>query len=228
MHVFRNLLGGLVAAALAGLAAPANAGIIYQQSTLQSPMDPLVNAGAFTDSSQELADDFMLSSGDVLDRITWKGAYLSSANMTGTESFTVHIHTDSSGLPATPQFYSFVGTASVVASGDSRAGLAIYDYSLDVTDVALAAGTPYWISIYTNEGTSNYVWSNSTDGSMDGAIDRHMGAGWEDFDDATLSRNNHIFALLNDAPEVPEPATLGLFLVGLAGLAGAARRRGAA
>jgi hypothetical protein len=190
-----------VAAALFSLHCTVAGGVpLYDQPTLHSHND----LGAYAYFGQEVADDFSLSSDGVVGTVTWKGGYWVTPSVTGPESFTVHVYTDDGGLPAVTPLYSFIGDASPTPTADTRSGQTIYDYHLDIADLPLSAGTLYWISIYTNANPFNYyAWSNSADGSPDGAY-RNSGGSWNQHDH--LYRANHVFAL-NPPTVIPEPST---------------------
>ena len=196
----------------------AESAVLYQQSALH-PSDDL---GAVQWAAQKLADDFSLAAPGVVNAITWKGGYYGTDNASGSESFTVHLYVDSGGVPESAPFYSFAGSAAITSTADTKAGETIYSYFLDVTDVALSGGVLYWLSIYTNDSPMNWAWSNSADGSSDGAFKFSIDP-WAQFDD--FDRSNHVFALHSaDAMPVIEPSTLSILGLGVAGLAFARRR----
>jgi hypothetical protein len=190
--------------------------VLYEQATLHSSSD----LGAYQYFGQELVDDFSLASGGTVGSLSWKGGYYGADNASGSESFTVHLYNDAAGTPSLTQFYSFVGTASFLATSDMRSGNTIYAYELDIADVALTSGVDYWISIFSNDSPSNYAWANSSDGSTAGFY-RGSGGSWNNHSGQV--RSNHVFALV-DASQVPEPTTLALMGLGLAGI-GFARKK---
>lgn len=101
----------------------------------------------------------------------------------------------------------------------------MYDYGLALPNWALAAGVPYWISIYTNDSPSNSAWANSGDGTSDGAV-RYSGGPWNPFDNAPQS--NHVLFLTGEiVAAVPSPPTSALFslaMLAMAGMIGLRRR----
>lgn len=184
----------------------ANAAVIYSQETLDTS-----DRGGYTYFGQVLADDFTTVSDSIVDTISWRGSYY-GADVIGTESFTIHFHTNNSGLPSNSAFFSEVISANVVDTGVDLQSKNLYEYSADITDVPLFSGNTYWISIYSNDSPSNYAWANSLDGSIDGSI-RNSGGAWGDFDG--FPRTNHIFSLKNT---VPEPSSALLIVLGSLGL----------
>lgn len=124
-------------------------------------------------------------------------------------------------MPTGSALYTFVGQSNFVASPVSP----FYDYTLDVTDVALSGGITYWISIYSNDSPLNYAWANSGDGSPLAAINV-FGEPFQTFNDQ--GRFNHVFSLQSDnVSAVPLPAAFPLLGAGLAGmvLVGSRRKR---
>ncbi|MFZ2207692.1 MAG: choice-of-anchor R domain-containing protein [Porticoccaceae bacterium] len=181
------------------LPARAGAQVIYQQTTLET-----TDLGGYQDFCQQLADDFVPGVTGSVGDITWTGIYYGANNPAATESFTVQIFADNAGLPADLPLYQIVGSATKSDSGSTLLGEILYNYSLSIASPTLSAGTTYWVSIYTNEPCNNYAWSNSTDGSTDGAL-RNLDGAWSQLD-ASL-RSNHIFTLnmAAAAPSVSEP-----------------------
>lgn len=191
----------LFVASLALLPTHLNAQVLYQQTTLET-----TDQGAYQDFCQQLADDFSPTVTGSVGNITWTGIYYGTDNPAATESFTVQIFADNAGLPADAPLYEIVGDATKTDSGSVLLGETLYDYSLSIASPILNAGTTYWVSVYTNEPCSNFAWSNSTDGTADGAL-RNSGGPWRAFDGTV--RSNHIFTLtLGAAPPAPEPASV--------------------
>lgn len=191
----------LFAASLTLFPASVNAQVLYQQTTLET-----TDRGAFQDFCQQLADDFVPTVSGSAGNITWQGSYYGIDNPAATESFTVQIFADNAGLPADSPLYEIVADANKTDSGSLLLGKTLYDYSLPIASPVLSAGTTYWISAYTNQPCSNYAWSNSTDGTVDGAL-RNSGGPWSALDGDL--RSNHIFTLtLDAAPPAPQPVSV--------------------
>jgi hypothetical protein len=169
-----------------------------------------------------LADDFTLQSGaSTVTDIHWWGAYNSGAI---TDNFTISFFESAGGAPAATTLAEYsVGSVSRVATGDNVAGsFPVYEYSVDISPLALNANTTYFLSIVndTLSSPSNWYWAWSVNGGTNMYSDD--GQGW-----SLDNRAEFAFTLTNDnvQPPIPEPATMSLLGMGLAGLIVRARRR---
>lgn len=214
-----------IASALAVFSAQAGGAVLYQQVAID-PSD----RGAYSDDCQQIADDFVPVTGGVPTQVTWQGSYYYTDNPNPTESFKVRLFVDNAGLPANAHFFELSAPASKAAAG-TLIGRTLYNYSMTIpAGPTLVAGTTYWIAINTNEPCSNYAWTDSGDGPAGVVAVRSGDAGlW--IGDTNEYRDNHVFALTNDAvvvvqrTQVPVPlfgpgalALLGLLVAGAAAL----------
>lgn len=179
--------------------------VIYEQTTVETS-----DRGAYQYFNQQLADDFMPLVSGIVGDMTWQGSYYSTDNPAATESFTIQYFTDSAGLPETVPFFEATVDAAKSPAG-TLLGKTLYEYSTSLqSGPNLVTGTLYWVNIYSNDSPTNYAWTNSLDGSTDGAL-RSANNPWGPLNDAT--RSNHIFSLFLGAqidvvpstPAVPVP-----------------------
>lgn len=167
------------------------------------------------------ADDFQLQPGaSTVSGIRWWGGY---SNMpTGIDSFTIRIFADDAGVPAAGPLAEFdVGQASRVSTGLDAYGLDVYAYEANFGPVDLMANVTYWLSIVHDTSAGDieiWYWSLDHAGSSQ-YLPIPDGPGWTEHD-ARLG-----FQLTNDAAAVPEPGTLALLGLGLAGIGFQRRRR---
>ena len=177
-----------------------------------------------TGTSVQIADDFMLAAPATIDTVLFYGF-----SQTGSpdREFRVRIfaNDDGSDRPVVDPFYDEIvgtvtGTDTLV---DNAFGRDIYEYAVDIPDIALDAGVPYWFSVGATTVTT-WTWSHSlaapapddvfgrvTDDQEWASI---RGAGWPD------TRMNQAFTLF----AVPAPGAAGALWVTAMAL-GVRRRR---
>lgn len=180
-----------------------------------------------TTAGQQEADDFTLVPG--LSTITdfhWWGFVdiaFQGDGVLPNNDFVVRIFEDDGlGGPGSSPLYewSLTGVSAVDSGTVSFAGTPVYEYAVDVPAVTLNANTAYYFSVLwdgLDPDGDFWVWS---------ALDT-VGPSWYRFadgEDWVRGDTDHVFALTNDGV-IPEPATLSLLGLGLAGAVIARRRR---
>ncbi|MDX9972841.1 MAG: PEP-CTERM sorting domain-containing protein [FCB group bacterium] len=196
------------------IAMPARADIIFGDP------NPALVTGDYSDFDfpRQIAGAFVLQPGAaVVTDIHWWGLYAAGDSFAD-DDFWIRIFADNGA--ATPE-----DTPSIlelhpvnvlrVDTGLDAADLDIYYYSLDISPLALTAGTPYYLSIVNDTGgdSDNWAW-----------LDAAAGAHWlrgVDVDPWSVGRllTQPAFTLTNDNTVIPEPATLSLLGIGLGALA---------
>ena len=163
-----------------------------------------VNTGFFSDpgsNPQQIFDNFTLSSGSTVDRITWTGVY-ASQNVVP-DNFTIELFssTSSSGVPSST-IASFSIPVTRVATGDQLfSTFDVYQYTADITPTFFNANTEYHLNIRNNVG-EGWAWLTDT---TQGAIIYRIGTGGFNRFNATMDFQLELIS-------APEPGNFLMFM----------------
>ncbi len=114
-----------------------------------------------------VADGFTVPASGYISALCWRGGATGSPPA---DAFRVIYRIDDSGKPGTSiaDFSQALGTLLLrkIATGDTiTGGRPEYEYSAAHASVPIAAGTPYWIEIYNDQGTTDtWVWAAGVGG----------------------------------------------------------------
>lgn len=173
----------------------------------------------------QAADDFVLNADAVLTGIGWYGSYLFTDVQPLPDDFTINIYADVGNMPASLLDTAvFSGDVSRTFTGDIVSNqfgdFEMYQYDVDISGVALSAGTKYWLSIVNNTSDTTqfggWAWAYNRESATHRWI--QDGGAWTVFGSGNLA-----FSLNDDPVAVPEPSGIALLIGGLLGL-GLARR----
>ena len=207
----RSLAG--LAIALTVFAQPAAAAVLFEQvgpggnDRSSSTLNFLGGSPGF-----RTADNFQLGSSASVSAIDWVGD-----RQSGGESFTFTFYADNGGLPGSVLFET-TGTLATSPVGDLAART---QYSSVLADsFSAAAGTTYWLSIFNAAADASWGWTGANLGTGLSVQRSNTESSWP-FQNAWDMN----FRLNSDAvAPVPEPSSWALFAIGMAGVAGMARR----
>ncbi len=201
------------------MALPVYATVIYDGGA------PDQGGQIYSQAPAAVAMNFTLASGsNVVTGANWWGGCYPSVTCGSAPVFQLSFYTDSSGAPGTLLDTYNVGAADQTATGALiGSGWDEYAYSASFAPLALTPGTQFWFSISETAAEPSGTWGTETTstappGSQMDTIGIFSPTSW------TPSPENLAFNLTSQAGSVPEPTTLLLLGLGLAGLSFVRRR----
>lgn len=148
-------------------------------------------------------DNFTFPNPHNITDVHWTGIYFNSGHTSDVTGFTIQFWSDNAGEPGVSlASYSIVGTANQTSLGSD-----VFSYDTILSSAFQAqAGIQYWLSVVPDLGfPPQWGWLGGTGGD---------GLAYQDFLGSRSSVSpDRAFQLTGTG--VPEPATLGLFLVAL-------------
>jgi hypothetical protein len=205
-----------------GVVAPVGADVIFDNGGPDLSTSAVIST--LGDGLLVVADDFLLQAGaSTVTDVHWYGAYGSNL-VSDFDDFTIRFLADIGGDPEpTPSVLDLnVGNVGRELVAVNAFGLDVFGYWVDIDALTLNAGDVYYISIVNNHdvvGGTGWGWHYS---------DADPELSWSRFDDtgpwSQRGGTGVAFSLTGPEP-VPEPATMTLMGLGLAGLAYRSRRQ---
>lgn len=212
----------------------AHAAPVYEQAPAVQPSTGWTSHQGVGQGGFQTFDDFSLGSDTAIQRVTWRGTYLTADNnglhgaSPNTDSWTVEFWSGNAAGPSTRLFSQSYAAADVQRSAAGSSPFAgsqidLFDFAIDLgTDFDADANVQYWFSVRSNAASFSpfFSWTNSdAAGDTYQTLNDAQGNTVADF----VRGGSRAFALYNN---VPEPASLALVMAALlAAPAFGARRR---
>lgn len=199
------------------------AAVLYEPT----PIGSSVRTADYASSTQNgfrVFDNFRLTSGGIIEKVTWRGIFIDFANPDPAPApspdvsvWQLSFHADSAGLPGMQEALESFAAASVTSTfqgtGLFNAGgtyrVSFYEYSVSLTTpFQAAAGTQYWFGLLGLSENFNPAFAlRGASGGDNSSVQQTLGAGM------SVTSTDVRFAdraIKLEGVELPEPSTYAL------------------
>ncbi len=214
---------------------PAQAAVLYS-TTVMGASPWTSDYGSISQTGWRSFDNFQLTGGGSVQRITWSGIWFGDVLPAPTPapdaiSWDIAFHASAGAAPGaqlslqnylTGQVSSAYLGDAVLSTEGNQYNVAIYQYSVDLSSAfAAQAGIEYWLSIMARSDDLNpsFAWLGGSGGNDDSSYQQLLGAGMSVTEGFTRAADRHM-VLEGErlAQAVPEPGAGLLALLALGAL----------
>ena len=218
MKTAKWICAGLLAVVLSPVMAKAD--VIYAQGQDAAVDGGYAGNNPFAQGNNFVAQDLSVVGSWILESITYN-AYTVDSNTVPVTDFYANIYADNAGTVGALLYSEHVsGTNSGIVTG-ANWHYTLRDYTFDLLGGFVLNDGDYWLALHVGPDQGDMHWTIPVEGIIGNgsSISYNGGSSYSNY------LWEHTFRLEGSESSVPEPGTMALFGIGLAGMGLARRRR---